>query len=54
MARNEVVAHCLRMKIHIQDQDTDSYFMLALVYAGENGRAHMLPAWQCATSLSRN
>jgi hypothetical protein len=37
MVQSETIAQRTRMKIHFQDQDTDYYFMLALVYAGEKG-----------------
>jgi hypothetical protein len=33
----ETIAQRTRMKIRFQDQDTDYYFMQALVYAGEKG-----------------
>lgn len=37
MTANETISQRTRMHIRFQDQDTDYYFMLALVYAGEQG-----------------
>ena len=37
MTSNETISQRTRMHIRFQDQDTDYYFMLALVYAGEQG-----------------